>query len=271
MIESMLDTDSEYTLIRQGTVDYMGIKVDTTKDVPPLQGVTGRRLRVLGSTCATLRIGSELLRIRMVVVPDTYLQLPILMGMDVLGSVSLTIDYKNQKVVMNQTVYPLKLEEHHQGRVKCITRTHLIEKERDGKTSKYLRLRQKEQVTAYTSQFLKVTIDEPKNSIAVVEPYHPIIPRTASIIQVVKGRTVWIPMSNSSKQAVKLHAGTLLARYEVVGENQLEELNSKVGRVTEAIGPENDRVEGNVSRDEKLQQLVRRKDWSHLTKVNRSK
>ncbi len=56
MIESMLGTGSEYTLIRQGTVDYMGIKVNTTKDVPSLQGVTGRRLRVLGSICVTLRL-----------------------------------------------------------------------------------------------------------------------------------------------------------------------------------------------------------------------
>ncbi len=48
-------------------------------------------------------------------------------------------------------------------------------------------------------------------------------------------------------------------------DDQLEELDSKVGRITEAIGPENDRVEENASRDEKLQQLVRRKDWSHLT------
>ncbi len=68
-------------------------------------------------------------------------------------------------------------------------------------------------------------------------------------------------MSNSSKPVAKLHAGTLLARYEIVEEDQLEELDSKVGRITEAIGPENDRVEGNVSRDEKLQQLVRRKVW----------
>ncbi len=139
------------------------------------------------------------------------------------------------------------------------------EKKKNSRTSKYLRLRQKEQVTAYTSQFLKVPIDEPENSLVVVEPCHPIIPRTASIIQVVKGGSVWIPMSNSSKQAAKIHADTLLARYEVVEENQLEELDSKVGSITEAIGPENDREEGNVSRDEKLQQLVRRKDWSHLT------
>ncbi len=265
MIETMLDTGSEYTLIWEGAVDYMGVKVDTTKEVLPLQGVTGRKLRVLGSICTTVRIGSAVLRVRMVVVPDTYLHLPILMGMDVLGSGNLTIDYKNQKVAMNQTVYPLKLEEHHQGRVKCITRTNLVEEERSSKTSSYLRLRQKEHVREYTSQFLKVTIDEPDNSILVVEPCHPIIPRTTISIQVVKGGSTWIPLSNSSKQAVKLHVGTLLPRYEVVKEDQLEELASKVGRITEAIGPDNDQVEEGISRDEKLQQLVRQKDWSHLT------
>ncbi len=214
-----------------------------------MQRVTGRKLRVLGSICTTLRIGSDVLKVRMVVVPDTYLHLPILMGMDVLGSVNLAIYYKSQKVVMNQTIYPLKLEEHHQGRVKCITRTNLVEEERNSKTSKYLRLRQKEHVAAYSSQLLKVTIDEPDNSIVVVEPCHPIVPRTASSVQVVKGGSTWIPMSNSSKQAVKLHAGTLLARYEVVKEDQLEELESKVGRVTKAIGPENDQVEESISRD----------------------
>ncbi len=106
VIETMLDTGSEYTLIRQGAVDYMGIKVNTTKDVPPLQGVTGRKLRVLGSIYTTMRIGSEVLKVRMVVVPDTYIPLPILMGMDVLGSVTLTINFTNQKGVMNLTVYP---------------------------------------------------------------------------------------------------------------------------------------------------------------------
>ncbi len=53
-------------------------------------------------------------------------------------------------------------------------------------------------------------------------------------------------MSNSSKKAIKLHAGTLLVRYEVVKEDQLEEVDSKVGRITEAIGPENDQVKKKV-------------------------
>ncbi len=193
VIETMLDKVSEYTLIRQGAVDDMGVKVNTTKDVPPLQGVTGRKLRVLGSIYTTVRIGSEVLKVSMVVVPDTYLHLPILMGMDVLGSVTLTIDYKNQKVVMNLTVYPLKLEEHHLGEVKSITKSNLVEEERNGKASRYLRLRQKENVRSYSSQFLRVTIDEPDNSMVLVKPCHPIVPRTASSIQIVKGGSTWIP------------------------------------------------------------------------------
>ncbi len=47
--------------------------------------------------------------------------------------------------------------------------------------------------------------------------------------------------------------------------DQLEELDSIVGNITEAIGPENDQIKEGISRDEKLQQLVRQKDWSHLT------
>ncbi len=145
-------------------------------------------------------------------------------------------------------VYLHKLEEHHLGKVKRITRTNLVEEERSGKTSSCLRLRQKENVRSYSSQFLRVTIDEPDNSIVLVEPYHSIVPRTASSIHIVKGGSTWIPVSNSSKQAVKLHAAScMLARYEVVKEDQLEEVDSKVGRITEAIGPENDQVKEGIS------------------------
>ncbi len=78
-------------------------------------------------------------------------------------------------------------------------------------------------------------------------------------------------MSSSSKQAVKLHAGPLLARYDEVKDDQLEEVDRKVGRITEAIGPENDQVKEGISRDEKLQKLMRQKDWSDLTQSQRER
>ncbi len=65
----MIDTGSECTLIKQGTAELMGMKVDTTKHIPTLQGVTGKKLRILGSIYASVRIGSQVLKGRMVVVP----------------------------------------------------------------------------------------------------------------------------------------------------------------------------------------------------------
>ncbi len=44
-----------------------------------------------------------------------------------------------------------------------------------------------------------------------------------------------------------------------------ETKTKRVGRITEAMGPENDLVEGNVSREGKFAQLVNQKDWSHLS------
>ncbi len=81
---------------------------------------------------------------------------------------------------------------------------------------------------------------------------------------------MWIPVANNFKKTVKLHAGTLLARYEVVEPTQLEEVvDSKVSSITEGMGPYNDLVEGSKSRREKLQQLIEQKDWSHLNQEQR--
>ncbi len=45
--EAVIDTGSEFTLIKQGTAELMRFEVNATKHVPPLQGVTEKKLRVL--------------------------------------------------------------------------------------------------------------------------------------------------------------------------------------------------------------------------------
>ncbi len=111
VIEAMVDTGSEFTLIKQGSAELMGMEVNTTTHIPPLQGVTGKKLRILGSINANVRAGGQVLKTRMVVVPDHYLHLPVLLDMDVTGRLTLTVDHKGQRVVLNNTVYPLRLEE----------------------------------------------------------------------------------------------------------------------------------------------------------------
>ncbi len=69
--EAVIDTGSEFTLIKQGTAKLMGMEVNTTKHIPPLQGVTGKKLRILGSINANMRVGGQVLKGRMVVAPPS--------------------------------------------------------------------------------------------------------------------------------------------------------------------------------------------------------
>ncbi len=98
----------------------MNAEIQTTRNIPPLQGVTGRKLRLLGLTYTSLRIGDNNLKVKMVVVPDYYLGNPILLGMDVLGRIPFTIDQRIKKLTLDQTSYPLKVTENCFGKVRRI-------------------------------------------------------------------------------------------------------------------------------------------------------
>lgn len=79
-------------------------------------------------------------------------------------------------------------------------------------------------------------------------------------------------MCNTSKETAKVCAGTLLARYEVLDDDQVEEEEepSVLQKVTEAIEPESDHVKGTLSRFEKLKTLLEKQDWSHLDETQKN-
>ncbi len=101
-------------------------------------------------------------------------------------------------------------------------------------------------------------VDEPNDSTILVHPKHAVVAQEASFLQVVIDGKVWIPIYNNSKQNVKIQTGTLLASYEVV-DDQVEASNKMNNQISQAMGPDN-RIKGNLSREEKLQLLMRRKD-----------
>ncbi len=68
--EAMIDTGSEFTLIKQGATELMRMEVNATKHVPQLQGVTGKKLRVSGSVIANVRVGDQVLKSKMIMVSD---------------------------------------------------------------------------------------------------------------------------------------------------------------------------------------------------------
>ena len=96
MLEALLDTGSEVSLIKESIVTQLQLEKKIGKDIPQLHGISGRKLRVLGHTNTTLTVGNNPpLQIKLIIVPDNYLNTPILLGMNVLGQVTLTLDHHN--------------------------------------------------------------------------------------------------------------------------------------------------------------------------------
>lgn len=119
VIDVLLDTGSEYSFIKESDTQTDGLTISPLKNISPLQGATGKQLRVLGVTQANLRVGGVILQARMILVPDRYLQPPVLMEMDVLGNLTFTINQR-RKVTINGTTYKLRLEEHQMTKIKSV-------------------------------------------------------------------------------------------------------------------------------------------------------
>ncbi|MPC66919.1 hypothetical protein E2C01_061075 [Portunus trituberculatus] len=98
------------------------------------------------------------------------------------------------------------------------------------------------------------------------------IQQVAAFVLKVKNGQVYLPISNSTKRKVRLYHGTLLARYEVLEEQELKSATEQgdVRKVCEAMGPNNDHVSGSINRRDKLQKLMEKKDWSHLSEDEQS-
>ncbi len=48
VVTVLLDTGSEYSLIKESAAEKKGITISPPKNVTPLQGVTGKKMRILG-------------------------------------------------------------------------------------------------------------------------------------------------------------------------------------------------------------------------------
>ncbi|MPC98236.1 hypothetical protein E2C01_093595 [Portunus trituberculatus] len=98
------------------------------------------------------------------------------------------------------------------------------------------------------------------------------IQQAAAFVFKVKNGQVYLPISNSTKRKVRLYPSTLLARYEVLEEQELESAMQQgdVRKVCEAMGPNNDHVSGSINRRDKLQKLMEKKDWSFLSEDEQS-
>ena len=84
------------------------VEVNQRHAVPVLTGITGEPLRLLGAVRLNIAVGYEECSPWIPVVPDSYLETDMLLGLDVLNKASFKWDAKGQTVVWGDTTYPVR-------------------------------------------------------------------------------------------------------------------------------------------------------------------
>lgn len=222
---------------------------------------------------ARVSIRVEVIPVTMIVVPKQYLQAPVLLGMDIIGQLQLEINYEHQTVNISGTVYDLRQEEHVMAKIESVRKVEEREREREeSKECQYLRLGITVRIELFSCEFIELEITEGNNNLIVAYPHHRMIqPGLALLLKIVGGK-VYLPIINNTKEKSKLRAGTLLTKSEWVEEQdiEVEDTNRLVNKISEAMGPENDNVTGQLSRAQKLNRLLEKQDWSHLDEKQKS-
>ena len=275
VVEVLLDTGSEYSLIKRSAALFIGAKNEHPKYIPQLIGITGKKLRVLGVIHTMIRVGQDQVKSTFAIVPDHYLESPILMGMDTLGRLSLTIDYNRGKVLLNQISYPLRMDTQPLCKVRFVASTSYHEKDKEPVQRAYARLTRGITIKPHTSQFIPLRVDEPEDSLVLYGSEQQHTRQANNFIQTVKDGMLWAPVSNASKVKIKINAGTIMGRYEVIKEEDIELTqhpveDAKVNTIREDMGPQIDQVKGSMNREKKLMALIEKKDWSHLNQVQKN-
>ncbi len=221
---------------------------------------------MLDQVQATIATGTgEPITATITIVPDHYLLTDVLLGMNILGRAVLSIHYQNHEVIWNNVTYPLRMREHQYGSVTIIRTVRWPEH----KAGHYIRLTKRVRLPHHSSEILEITVDESAQTPLLIYPSHRHTQGGLSILsEVSKDKTVHIPVINNTAQTLIFHPGSALACYETnpeVEANLDEEKESVVAKLGESMGENNNLIENAQTRQDKLQTILNRTDWSHLT------
>ena len=253
------------SIVKESVAKELHLEIKPSGRIPPLKGITGRRIRVLGQAQITISSSStHPITINVAVVPDNYLQTAALLGMNALGKATLTLDYQAKKVHWNNLTYPLVMATNEYGKIERVVKEP---RSTPHPNLKYGRLTARKHLDCYSTTMVEVKVDEEPNTVVIVEAKHHCVQNGIPLVMsVTREKTLIVPIFNNTKAGLTLQPGTLLVTYQPVQDDlvEAEDPSVTIANIREAIGPENDHVHDRKTRWEKLQSILDARNWSHL-------
>ena len=267
--EALLDTGSEYTLIKASAARRLEVQLNERHNPPRLHGVTGSPLRILGMAKASFKVGDKKECHRWVpVVPDTYLTCDMLLGCDLISEAPLTWDGKTRTLSWGETVYVVNYIPYHKRMVSRVRDIPIEPIQTTGSLN--INLGSPMYVEPYHTKFVPLPSKENPGQTLLVHPQPTIIGHANPfLVQVQEDGQVHIPFLNPTKARKLYPVGTLIGSYEKVPEFCSSKINTS-HEVHNDLIPVGDAVEGDGTRQERLNILIKDQEWDHLSQSQRT-
>ena len=277
MAHALIDTGSEVCVTTKRFTENLGLKLHQWRNGGHLVGVTQHELRVLGAVYLEINVGQRVVTHLFIVVPDEYLDTDLLIGADLLSIAPLTWDYSKRMVTWNHCIYPLRYLKPRPSNkrirhVKLITNGYTKEANVKADVSRpgQVRIKKKVVLQATTANIVPVNVkEEPDTLLEFTSKVADCPTSSALCLRVNEEQEVFLPFINNTRARKTLKIGTLLGEYRVIKE---DDVSDAVGQCrTTKI--KNDLIPPSISenhqhvgtREERLQQVFSRQDYSHLS------
>ena len=229
--KALVDTGSEYTLIKHSVVKELGLTISPADNIPPLRSVTGSALKILGTTKLEILVstGKEVKQVA-VVVPEHYLDTDLLLGVDLLGRFPMTWDRHGNTFHWGDFTYSV----YHMRTSNQVAKPVQWVKQEGENTSKnesgrFVRTSHRVTLPPHYCCVRPVKVKEPSGSLVLVKPESLSVQQEAPICAIVNdNQEIPIPFKNASKKFVHLNPGTLLATYSILTDKQISPVQSGV-------------------------------------------
>ena len=261
---SVVDTGSNYTLIRKAAAEKLGCEIEANRRFPCLQGVTGSPLRILGGVFLEIGIGLiGVSRQYIPVVPNHYLSTDVLLGNDILKKSSYLMDQTKGIFYWGHAPYVVKVARTGKHEVRKIT--HLEPPIAGPSSHQNLHVPFPVKLQPYQTQFVPLPIREEPGTTVIIYPQGKINANLHPYCAVVnENQKVPCPFVNPSRVIQNFKPGMLFGWYETgqVGSSPVQYIHND-------LLPTSDKSHAPGGRTGKLKDLLSQQPMSHLSQYQR--
>ncbi len=201
-LRAVVDRGSGHTLILESAAENLGAEINTTRNIPGLQGVTGTPLRVIGMVWLEVRLGNDHTHRQWVPgVPNRYLDVELLLGTDIIRKSHFQWNGKADQITWGNATYVVGHIKRQRSKVERIQSipSSPIHGNSNRSSNMNINLIKPVVMEPYSSNFVPLQVKGTPNDTILVHPHLSVCHTSLPLLTKVNThQVIWFPLSNTT-------------------------------------------------------------------------